>query len=179
MGPLNSVMIENHQNHWIRVTDADEVQRLLVERNTSHFNQAAETPLGDPDIMATIGWSTELDWCQEILAGWEHAPLNDRMALELSQAFFQHLSMATQSIMDSEITLEEFKSEFSAWKETTSTSPLSCHLSHYKSLFVADSWDKEKDGPNPGFKILQIHFWMMLIALCSNHNFIPRPSLKG
>ena len=57
VGTLNSVLIEEGTDQWIRITNADKVQDLLVDQNVNHFSQAAETPLasGCRIIQVVIG----------------------------------------------------------------------------------------------------------------------------
>ena len=49
----------NSDEEWIRVSDSDEVQKLITERNLHHFNQASKTPINDPPHYA--------DFCRQFL----------------------------------------------------------------------------------------------------------------
>ena len=59
-GQLNSVLIEESEDFWIRITDSKKVRKILVAKNKQHFNQASEMPIGGLKVMEEIGWTTEL-----------------------------------------------------------------------------------------------------------------------
>ncbi len=67
VGQINSILIKEGDEWWVRITDSERVQDILVTWNENHFNQAAETPLRDPVVMEQIGWTTKSEWCEAIL----------------------------------------------------------------------------------------------------------------
>ena len=136
-----------------------------MERNRQHFNQASETPLKDPKVMEELGWMTESDWCETLLESQEHPTAKSRIQSDIAQEFLRQFQCLVYTEMDATITLEEFKLGFKSWNENTSTSPSERHLGHYKALLAPDTWNKEKDGSNPGERILCIHHRIVQIAL--------------
>ncbi len=164
-GKITPVLIKEEEDKWTRITDVDMVQDLLVTCNVEHFNQAAETSLGDPQVMAELGWTTESNWYRRSLQGQEVLLDNARLCLEVASEFFCQFQKLEMIETDEEISYDEIKVGFKSWNENTSTSTLEWHLKHYKALFVPDSWDSKKDGPDPGEQIFRIHHRMIQIAL--------------
>ncbi len=107
-----------------------------------------------------LGWDGNSVMCDKILVSDcpENLPdcLKDKIADTL---FLQFKTMAP--LMDTEISIEEFKEAFANWKESTTTSPSKQHLGHYCSIFAPDG---HIDEDVLGEKIMYIHYQMICSA---------------
>ncbi len=168
-GRLSSVLTlqekktEDEPDKWVRITDSDTVQQLIQKRNEEHFNQASETPIGDPETMQMFGWDGNSDTCNKILEGEPPAHLPDRLKNEIADTFFQQFKTAAPTL-DTEISIQEFKEAFAKWKESTTTSPSQRHLGHYRSLMAPDG---HIDEESLGEQIMLIHYQMVCSTLAT------------
>ncbi len=158
---LQEKQTADEPDRWICVTDSDTIQKLIQQRNEAHFNQALETPIGDPAAMQQMGWNGDSEICNDILAGHPPANLSERLQNDVADEFFRQFK-AVAPLMETEFTFQEFKETFANWKESTTTSPLKRHLGHYRSLFAPDG---QIDKDDIGGKLLMMHYQMMCTAL--------------
>ena len=53
----------------VEVTDSEEMNKKLVERNTHHLHQAKATPFADCELGKRLGWDGQGELCETILQG--------------------------------------------------------------------------------------------------------------
>ena len=152
------------EEEWVRVSDSDEIQKLVTERNLNHFNQASKTPIGDPQTMQIFGWDSSSHTCSQIMKGIAPENISERLSDSVTAAMFTHFKQAAPT-MEAELTFQEFQQGFAIWRELTTTSPSKQHLGHYRSLFAPDG---QVDEENLGNQILYIHFQVTMAATATD-----------
>jgi hypothetical protein len=74
------------QHHWRTERVPAEIENLLIDRNRSHFGQAAGTPLTAPTVTAALNYDGSGPMAELILNGHYH---DDRLD-EATQLFLHH-----------------------------------------------------------------------------------------
>jgi hypothetical protein len=122
---------------------SDTIEAYLLERNETHFGQAAgpwtDSPLSEDVDYTASTVSTEL-----ILEGtYDASALN-----EITQLMIKNLQACgpPSETLPLLITDEELVSKLSVWKESTTTSPSAIHLGHWKALTARHSFSHLKDS---------------------------------
>ena len=148
---------------WTRISDPDEVETNILDRNRLHFGQGHGTPFTTGNL-GTIPFCGTGPLADSILAGTAQTP--DRV----TQLVLDELKKPP-GIPDIEntLTLAEFVGKLNAWKETTSTSPITKrHLGHYKCLVRIIAQEKEDEEPDElilrAKRILQAHYQLLRYA---------------
>jgi hypothetical protein len=79
------------------------------------------------------------------------------------QLILQEIAKSPQSTIDPTISSDDLKSLFKNWKETTSTSPLGCHLGHWHALLAPDGTSPDPDNNEEPIEdqIMQIHTYIL------------------
>ena len=120
---------------WWEVKCPTEIEFLIKLRNQRHFGQAEhdKTPFTQEPLHSRLNWSTSTGTADLILEG-NYSP-ND--IDDISQLFLTHCKKATAlDSLHHLVSLQDFKSKFTKWSESTSTSPSGRHLGLYKALFA-------------------------------------------
>jgi hypothetical protein len=138
------------------VVNAQEIEKLLLQRNQNHYAQANGTFMTTDDMRTKIGTCGTSEFCDNVMEGHVDSQTYPRAI----QAIFKELGKANTATVNEEITLEDFKDAMRRWKESTSTSPSGRHLGHYISLLTKIGDDTDELGE----KILCLHHKMLLIA---------------
>jgi hypothetical protein len=129
------------------VVDPIEMEQILLRRNKKHFSQARDTPLAAPIVMDTLGWGSQTAQAEALLAG-----KFDPSVLTPNPLAQRILSLCKRSVPEipPEIPIDKFKSFYSTWRVTTSTSPSGRHLSRQHLLFqphsIVDDTDSESEA---------------------------------
>ena len=121
-------------NEWERVTEKNEVERIMVNWQKQHFMQANETPL------AAISWKDKFDneqFQQAVLDGQYKPPSSLPLPVREVLLHLRKRPEITEEIQF-QTTFEEFKSFIRNAKEKTSTSPSGRSYSHYKALLSSN-----------------------------------------
>ena len=146
---LSHVMIPSdglppkESKEWQRVSDPEEIETNILEKNTKHFGQANGTPFTKGEL-GKIPFSGTGPLADSILEGTAHS--NDRVTQLVLDALKKPDGIPD---IQNTLTLDEFVGKLNAWKETTSTSPITKrHLGHYKCLLRIIDTEKEDDEPD-------------------------------
>ena len=122
---------------WERITNKDDVQKLLLNWQRKHFTQACECPLGSTE------WNDRLREPQtqeSILNGTFRV---ENLPVEVQEIFDQmkrHENVQEEISYTSEI--DDFISFIKGASEKTSTSPSGRGYNHYKVLVMEEAWDE-------------------------------------
>lgn len=160
-GGLTMIKIPNpnpelgNDQEYIEITDPNEIEKYLLERNRNHYAQASGTPFTG-ELGTLIGTSGTSWYADTILDG----------SVELEnlstpiQAIFKRLKSQHLDPVSTSINNEDLEIAFNRWREQTATSPSGRHLGHYKSLLV-----KLEDGTDEMARtIFNLHRMMINIA---------------
>jgi hypothetical protein len=159
-----------HDRPFRKLTIPSEIEYYLMERNRRHFGQAHGTPFTIAPLADLINWQADTNAAELILKG-EFS--NDELD-DVTQLLLQHCEATTQlDSISTRLTLDEFIGKIRVWRESTSTSPSSRHLGHYKALIkpitiACEPW--EQDTIEGGrVALLQAH--LHIINYCLTHGY--------
>jgi hypothetical protein len=127
--------------NWKTVDTPKEIADYLLQRNQSHFGQAAG-PFTVPPLSEAIDYPASTAACDLLLEG----DYNTEELADLSKLLVKHFS--TRQAIDclpSHITKAEFIAALKVWNEGTSTSPSDINLGHYHALFRRHKYPKDSD----------------------------------
>jgi len=137
---FNHLVISRGDHEEVITSPTDMIHRL-IQRNLTHFSQAQGTPFSIPPLSET----------HNILTA---SPLPAISQSSAVQAILQYLKDSPNlPHISTEINVEDIKSLYQAWKESTTTSPSGLHLGHNKGLLQYENSDDLHDIPNRLFKI--------------------------
>ena len=125
---------------WREETDQDEIDRLLTERNRTHFGQSKDANLCQPPVEILMDFEGSCAKADMILQG----EFPEEGLTPATKWIFQQMKyVALPDSIPWELTVEEYEGKIKSWKETTSTSPVSgVHLGHGKVCFAKHLLDK-------------------------------------
>ena len=130
------------------IDDPEVIEKLIIERNAIHLNQAEGTPLTIEPMISLIGTDSYTTFGDEILKGTANV---SEIKSPTIRKYIQQLKK-NEEILKSPtvnfISLEDYKSGFKKWKESTTTSPSGRHLGHHHSLLVPDGVHYEEEEQN-------------------------------
>ena len=117
---------------WVSVTDRAQVERLLLQWQRAHFEQAQETPFSSKQ------WRHHLedDITQAHILDGQYTKIYD--IPDESMCLLQCMKRRTDQQIDSEMHFHEFLDYYRKVKESTSSSPSGRHYGHYKALLEGD-----------------------------------------
>jgi hypothetical protein len=133
---------DNNLEQWHILTDPQEIEHTIIDRNIKHFGQATDTPFNSKQFTDVFGLDGDSDATENLLQG--KLPNISKFPIEV-QLILKKLSQNPQPTIDSSITRDDLISLFKNWKESTSTSPSGCHLGHWHALLAPDG---TKPNPN-------------------------------
>ena len=115
--------------HWTHMSDPEEVETSILDRNRLHFGQGHGTPFTQGEL-GHIPFSATRVQADAILEG--SSCSSDRV----TQLVLGELRKPPGiHEISNNFTMEEFIGKLANWKESTSTSPITKrHLGHYKCL---------------------------------------------
>ena len=129
---------------WRTVTEPDEIEQLIMERQKVHFGQATPTPFANEPLKSTFNWTGTSPEVQVVLKG-DYVPSNtvDSQSNRILQSCTRKMPPVSSSIP-----LDAMKNKYRSWKETTSTSPSGHHLGHkhalLKPLTNSNNWTRHE-----------------------------------
>ncbi len=129
---------------WRTVTEPDEIEQLIMERQKVHFGQATPTPFANEPLKSTFNWTGTSPEVQVVLKG-DYVPSNtvDSQSNRILQSCTRKMPPVSSSIP-----LDAMKNKYRSWKETTSTSPSGRHLGHkhalLKPLTNSNNWTRHE-----------------------------------
>jgi hypothetical protein len=133
----------NEAQEWQRILDPEEIETNILDKNRTHFGQGYGTPFTIGEL-GTIPFNGTGPLADSILAG--TASSTDRVTQMVLTALKKPASIPN---IPNHLTMEDFTGKLKAWKETTSTSPITKrHLGHYKCLIQVISSDQDADNPD-------------------------------
>ena len=147
--------------HWQTIRAPAEIEKLLIDRNRSHFGQAQGTPLTDPHIWNGLKYDGSGQICDLILDGEYDSEVLD----EASKALVEHLTARSVSRCKANITSEDFLGKLRHWDENTTTSPSGLHLGHYQALWKPAAFTKEEHEARREFDAKRVALIRAHVAL--------------
>ena len=158
---LSEVWYNNEEGEKIVISESEEVENHLLERNWTQLRQAANTPFADGEWGDSIRWDGTGDMATRMVEG---KPLPEiQHENDTVQRYIEGMSVSNQNILNSvntNITLKQYKDFWRAKRETTATSPFGLHIGHYRSVLDADQSN-----------ILEVHYRLMILPF--KHAMIP------
>ena len=120
-----------NSSQWREINYPREIEFYLRLQNQRHFGQAEGTPFTSSSMKKKFDWSAFTQEAELVLNG----EYTDEELTNVQQMFLNNLQRISQNkVSTNYITTEDFDGKMRKWKETTSTSPSSRHLRHYKVL---------------------------------------------
>lgn len=148
---------------WQRITDPEDVEKRILDRNVGHFGQSQGTTYTIEPMVSALGYNGTIPLSAEAL---QDVPVvtTDPGTIAIMDKLTDgnHLPL-----LKDEISYAEFCKGLRKWKEATSTSPSGRHLGHYKALLTADGADKDysEEDPNPSQAILLVYYQIVMAAI--------------
>lgn len=128
---------------WTTITDPAAIEYYLMLRNRIHFGQAQGTPFTEEPLRTDIDWAASTEHADAILAG---QFVTSTVTPQCKAVLDACRAAAELDTIPAELTMDDFSGKIKAWKETTSTSPVSGrHLGRYKALFSKSKYCPVKD----------------------------------
>ena len=135
--------------------EVEDIHHALLECNKQHFNQEKNNPFGSGILYNLMGYSGISAAAKEIVCGdfleKDDIPnlLPETHQVIAEMAMPEVFKMDPKNKLSIEIMTGDFIQGFKKWKESTSTSPLGCHLGHYKAI-IKDTEDQEQSSKKEG-----------------------------
>ena len=141
-----------------RVNNIEEIEKIIIERNRQHLNQAEGTPFTQEPLLSIMGNDACTEASDKLLTGsFNYETIQTTLLQKQYLKDLRKHKGDLNSKIKSSISIDEMKKGFSKWKEVTSTSPSHRHLGHYKALLVSDGRDNDKEINNNTQRTLEIH----------------------
>ena len=114
------------------------MEQVIAERNSHHLNQAQGTPFTIKPILSLIGQERFTSFSQELIYG--ITDLTNINVSPLIETYLTHLKSNDNALANqTSITpLEDFKTRYKKWHESTTTLPSGRHLDHHHALLAPD-----------------------------------------
>jgi hypothetical protein len=156
---------------WRTERVPEEIEKLLIDRNRTHFGQAEGTPFTMPHIRSQLQYDGSGPMADLILEG----DYDDTGLDEATRLFIKHLQRRTTTTLSGTISREEFMGKIKNWEERTSTSPSGWHLGHYHILWrshgLKDEHPHHDIVSNGQTLLLDIHVALLNYALKFGHSY--------
>ena len=159
---LSEVWIKDAEGKKIVLTESEDVEYHLLERNRNHLRQASDTPFADGPLGAMIQWDGSGELADRLVNG---DPLPDMAHLDSTiQAYMEGMAASRLDIINSiqiSLSLDKYRDFWQKKRENTATSPFGLHIGHFKSVLHPDH-----------HHILDIHRHMMVIPF--QYGYVPK-----
>jgi hypothetical protein len=166
--------------------EIEAIHKVLLARNKKHSHQADDTPFvgGSEDMVLydLIGYTGMSKEAKDVMEGTFLEKYGDELdILPETELVIRELAMPEKikvlgKKIDHEIMVKDFISGFKKWVESTSTSPLECHLGHYKAIVT--NQDLKKQDPEKehlcAHKTNFVEALVKMINLPLRHGFAPK-----
>jgi hypothetical protein len=144
------------QSNMRRISDPEEVENALIERNIKHFSQAKGTPFTTTEVIEIFGIDGNSEATDDLING--KIPNISHLPERVQQILRKIAENPPAEEISTEVSEDEMTTMYKKWKERTSTSPSGCHLGHWHALFTPDGDDKRKEGYfDTGNEIMKVH----------------------
>ena len=132
--------IPDMSTEWDVIVDAEDIQRRLLDNNTTHYAQASKTLFCKEPLSTEIGLTGTSSLCQDIQNG-----TVDYNRFPPTTQHFLKACKRDQSVptIDSHVSIDDLRQGIKAWDERTTTSLSGVHLGHYKALVLTLSDDTD------------------------------------
>jgi hypothetical protein len=154
----------NTPGNWIRLTDLQQIEDAILERNMRHFNQAANTPFAQKDLMQLFGYKGTNITSQRLIKQ-KIIPKDIQYTNEYVQQFISKLANNSELKTSRDITFNEFSSGLQNWNKKTTTSPSGRHLGHYKILLKLNVFDETDKNINKSNLILELIYNILMPSI--------------
>jgi hypothetical protein len=161
---------DQHQFSWKTISDPEEINDKLTQRNILHFGQASETPFASGGLQRELGFRGLNQACTKLLNG--ILPKAYQQSDYATKLILEKLTTSTQlNCIKPDLPFDEFQQALHKWNEKTSTSPSGRHLGHYKCLLLdildTEEIQRKQDDPeqfrSKASQILQV-YWHIIQA---------------
>ena len=158
---ISEVWMTGEDGNKIVISEHDEVESHLLQRNWTQLRQASNTPFADGELGDLLHYDGTGEIAEQILHG-EHFPALDKLS-DTVKNYIKGMAMRSPTDMDTvDVNITE-KQYWEFWKnkrESTVTSPYGLHIGHYRSCLCFEARD-----------ILDVHRKMLLMPF--KFAFIP------
>ena len=128
-------MEKNEKGEKIILTECEEVELHLLQRNKKHLRQASDTPIADGALGEMIDWDGTRELPDRLLKG---EPTPDLAHLDSTiKAYMEVMAANKLDTIDSiktKLSIEQYRNFWNKKKENTATSPFELHIGHFKSV---------------------------------------------
>ena len=123
---------------WRSITEPEQLNEVITERNRRHLHQAAPTPMGNGEGYRLFHGEARHDTARKVLAGemeWKH-PIEEvnKFVENLRIAFDVRALEDEAARINKPVTAGEFRHYFKKKRECTESSPSGRHIGHYKAI---------------------------------------------
>ena len=125
-------------NQWKEEHNQEKLEKILLDRNNAHFQQAKGTPFTTAEMLEALRFTTGSTLAEDVLQGKDV----EGPTLEATQILRECRRVLPPD--EKEIMTEEMKMGFKRWDKKTSTSPSGMHLGMYKYLTENSEQEQEK-----------------------------------
>ena len=158
---LSEVWINTVDGNKEILSNSEDIESHLLERNWSQLRQAANTPFADGEWGDTIRWDGTGDMANRMVEG--EILLEIQHKKKIIQQYIEGMAVSDRSILDTldtKISLKQYREFWKKKRETTATSPFGLHIGHFKSVLDIEHKD-----------ILEVHHRLMMMPF--RHAMIP------
>ena len=163
----NSTDDPDKASTWKCVSDPNEMENKIIERNIKHFGQANHTAFATQPLSQIFHYDGTGNNVNLLLDGTLDISKLGKSKERGTTTLLQKLNSGNklQGIDDS-ISYNEFQRALSKWSEKTSTSPSGRHLGHYRVLLAKDKSNKyDLINMDPNYEILTVYYNIATAAL--------------
>lgn len=112
------------------ISDLEEIETKLIDRNIKHFGQAHGSPPTMQPALEVLGTGEEEDKCNAILLGdVNNSNIRESGIIDI----IKYLKRTTNHTINERITTEDLREGFKNWRESTTTSPSGLDLGHWRA----------------------------------------------
>ena len=158
---LAEVWTKSELGEKIILSESADVEKHLLQRNSKHLRQAADTPFAEGPLGAMISWDGSGELADRLING---DPLPDLCHLNTTiKAYLEGMAAKNNNILDSinvDLSIKQYRKFWKDKKENTATSPFGLHIGHFKSVLSEENED-----------ILDIHRYMLTLPF--KYGFVP------
>jgi Reverse transcriptase (RNA-dependent DNA polymerase) len=149
---------------WHRITDQRVIEEKLLERNTTHFEQAKDTPFAQPNLLNLYGYRGVNQNAKDLIEK-NLVPEEIKQENKYVQQFVKKLGDGKLIDIDEEISFDEFKTALDKWRERTTTSPSGRHLGHYKLIIRLKICDETNENIDISDILLKTYYFIAMTAI--------------
>jgi hypothetical protein len=142
---LTHILIEMEDGTTECITEKEEMENKIIDRNISHFSQADGSPFTVSPLIDLLGRYGTSEEARQLLDG--EFPLENEDLTEATKKILELMKrVSPEGAITDEITADDLRQLYAKWRETTSTSPSGLHLGHKKALLLMEKTEPSEDG---------------------------------